>query len=172
MDRKKLQILILIVLLLFLVIYGIYQLTSVGTQPQKETKTQPKPLTSIDTSKNLQQQIATKNNSYEISNLIDPFYPQIVRKDKAKAQGLLENFDIEELKLTGILMDNKEYKALIKTPDGRYFVVKERDRIGFKKGQITKISKNEIEIVETIKSPTGETFQTKKILKLRTEEVP
>ncbi len=172
MDRKKIQILILIVLLFAVGVYGIYQLTSVGIQPQKETKIQPKSFTSIDTSKNVQQQVATKNNSYEISNLIDPFYPQIVRKDKTKGQGPLENFDIEELKLAGILKDDKEYRALIKTPDGRYFVVKEKDRIGFKKGQIIKISKNEVEIVETIKSPTGETLQTKKILKLRTEEVP
>lgn len=170
MEKSKLQKIILIVLLSFLAIYGIYQLTSTQNDTKKANQIPPKLAPSADVQKIPQVESPSKVYSYDTHNLRDPFYPQIVRKELVKGASPLENYDIEELKLTGIVRDNKSFKALIRTPDGRHFVVKEKDKIGLHGGQITKIFKDGIEIKETTKSYTGELLQTTKTLKLRTEE--
>lgn len=170
MNKKNLQIIILIFLLVVLALYGIYQLKDVQTLTQKENKIPPKPTSSFEPQKKVQVESLPKVYSYEAYNVRDPFYPQIIRKETVKGASPLENYDIEELKLTGILKDNKGYKGLIKTPDGRYFVVRERDKVGLHGGQITRIFKDGIEIKEVVRAYTGEFLQTTKTLKLRTEE--
>ncbi len=169
MNKKNIQIIILIFLLVVLALYGIYQFTGIQTLTQKENTIPPKPISSFEPQK-VQLDSLPKVYSYEASHTRDPFYPQIIRKETVKGSSPLENYDIEELKLSGILKDPKGYKGLIKTPDGRHFVVREKDKIGLHGGQITKISKDTIEIKETARSYTGEFLQITKTLKLRTEE--
>lgn len=100
--------------------------------------------------------------SYDVSELRDPFAPLIVRKQPGKKLTTpLEGYDVEELKLTGIAVDKKGKYALLQTPDGRFYIVRENDRVGLYGGKITKILKDSVEISEGHRS---------KFLKLRTEE--
>ncbi|MCS7203919.1 MAG: pilus assembly protein PilP [Thermodesulfovibrio sp.] len=101
--------------------------------------------------------------SYDVADLRDPFAPLIVRKPAGKKLTTpLEGYDIDELKLTGVAIDEKGKYALLQTPDGRFYVARENDRVGLYGGKITKILKDSIEITE---GP-----HRIKLLKLRMEE--
>lgn len=101
-------------------------------------------------------------HSYDAHQLRDPFAPLIVkREERRKGVSPLESYDIEELKLTGVAWDSKGRMALIQAPDGRFYIVRENDRIGFSGGRVIKILKEAVEIKENKKI---------KYMKLRTEE--
>lgn len=99
--------------------------------------------------------------TYDAHTLRDPFAPLIVKKQKRKGLSPVEGYDIEELKLTGIAWDKKGSYALLQAPDGRFYVVRENDKIGFGGGRITRILKDRVEIKEGKKV---------KYLKLKVEE--
>lgn len=99
---------------------------------------------------------------YDAQQLRDPFAPLIVkREERVKGVSPLESYDVEELRLTGVARDRGGSMALIQAPDGRFYIVRENDRIGFSGGRITKILKDTVEIKENKKT---------KYMKLRTEE--
>ncbi|MDI6713974.1 MAG: pilus assembly protein PilP [Thermodesulfovibrio sp.] len=168
MERKRILTIILLILLLVLIVYGIFQYTTIVPKPELQ-KAQPKPATLAieDKKSDKSSQLAS---SYDAVTFRDPFTPLIVRKEKGTGISILQNYEIEELRLSGVVKDNGGFKALIKTPDGRHFVVKQNDKIGLHGGRISKINKDSIEIKETAKSYTGEIIQVTKTLKLRTEE--
>lgn len=101
--------------------------------------------------------------SYDAQQLRDPFAPLIVKREEhRKGVSPLESYDIEELKLTGVIWDKKGGgMALIEAPDGRFYIVKVNDRIGLSGGRITKILKDAVEIKDNKKT---------KYMKLRIEE--
>jgi len=101
--------------------------------------------------------------SYDAQQLRDPFASLIVkREERRKGVSPLESYDIEELKLTGVVWDKKGGMALIQAPDGRFYIVRENDRIGFSGGRVTKILKDTVEVKENNKKT--------KYMKLREEE--
>lgn len=157
MDRKKFLI-FGIATLFVIILLAIYFLFN-KTQKQEEIIQKPTKKQSIQTSL---QEIAFPTYSYDVQNLRDPFSPLIVkREERKKGVSALESYDIEELKLTGVAKDKKGVLALIQSPDGRFYIVRENDRIGFSRGRVIKILKDSIEIREGNKV---------KYLKLRTEE--
>ncbi len=101
--------------------------------------------------------------SYDAQQLRDPFASLIVkREERKKGVSPLESYDMEELKLTGVAWDKKGGMALIQAPDGRFYIIRENDRIGFSGGRVTKILKDAVEIKENNKKTT--------YMKLRAEE--
>ncbi|MGC8937845.1 MAG: pilus assembly protein PilP, partial [Thermodesulfovibrio sp.] len=85
----------------------------------------------------------------------------VKREARKKGASPLETYEIEELKLTGIAKDKKGALALLQAPDGRFYIVRENDRIGYSGGKVIKILMDSIEIRENNKV---------KYLKLKTEE--
>ncbi|MCS7164505.1 MAG: pilus assembly protein PilP [Thermodesulfovibrio sp.] len=109
------------------------------------------------------QEVVFPTYSYDAQKLRDPFAPLIVKREEMK-KGVspLEIYDIEELKLTGIAKDKKGSLALIQVPDGRFYILKENDRIGFSGGRVVRILKDSVEIKENNRKV--------RYLKLRPEE--
>ncbi len=61
----------------------------------------------------------------------------------------LERYDLNELKLVGILWDVKTPKAMMVDPQGEVHVLGKDDRVGRKRGYIAVIREGEVVVVET-----------------------
>ncbi|GLI54215.1 pilus assembly protein PilP [Thermodesulfovibrio yellowstonii] len=157
MNRKK--ILFIGIVTLFIVLLSVIYLFNKNSK-HKEIVQQFVKKQSIQT--NLQE-ITFPTYSYDAQKLRDPFAPLIVkREERKKGASPLESYDIEELKLTGVAKDKKGSLALIQAPDGRFYIVRENDRIGFSGGKVIRILKDGVEIKEDNRKL--------KYLKLRAEE--
>ncbi|WP_353684112.1 pilus assembly protein PilP [Thermodesulfovibrio sp. 3907-1M] len=157
MGRKRILIITgALVLLAVLLIAGYFLLNKEETK-QTVTKTPKKQPVQIN-----QPEIVFPTYNYDAQQLRDPFAPLIVKREaRKKGASPLETYEIEELKLTGIAKDKKGSLALLQAPDGRFYIVRENDRIGYSGGKVIKILNDSIEIRENNKV---------KYLKLKTEE--
>jgi len=110
---------------------------------------------------------------YEMKGRRDPFM-SLVAVAKEKPRGVkkanpVENFDVDEIKLSAIVSDNKQYYALITLPDGKSYTVKKGMGLGLYGGRVAEITKNSVIITEQVKDYKGQ-FKTKDTtLKLRKE---
>ena len=73
----------------------------------------------------------------------------------------LERYDLEELKLAGIMWDVKAPKAMIVDPQGEVHVLGKDDRIGRKRGYIAVIREGEVVVVETTTFNGENTYSTR-----------
>ncbi|QBJ78308.1 MULTISPECIES: pilus assembly protein PilP [unclassified Aquitalea] len=107
--------------------------------------------------------------AYNAFDLPDPFNP--VKLQMAKRQNsanapdfkrpreLLENYDLDKLKMTGLLKRNNITYALIRTPEGSIYRVQPGNFIGPNFGQIKRISDTELVLSETVEDLNGEWVQ-------------
>lgn len=86
---------------------------------------------------------------YERFNRVDPFEP-IIKEEKKVSLTLnpLERFDISELKLKAIVYDPQKPYILIEDPEGNTHILTKGDRLGKNNGQITRISRDSVYIIE------------------------
>lgn len=77
----------------------------------------------------------------------------------------LERFELDELKLVGILWDVKAPKAMIIDPQGEVHIIGKDDRIGRKRGYIAVIREGEVVVVETT-SFNGENTYSTRVLRI------
>lgn len=167
MNRKKVFLIIGAGATLAIAIFLIFNFIIPNQQKPKEV---PLPVPAKKEVKKEQDIIIQQViQNYDAENLRDPFAPLIIKRQiSTKGGSPLETYDIEELKLTGLVFDKKGSFALIQTPDGKFYIAKEKDKVGVSGGTITKIGKDFIEIKEM---PAYGGFSPKiKQLKLRTEE--
>ncbi len=149
MINKKNIFILAIVVLLIMILFTAYFLLNETKQTKKAIISKPVKKQTVQ-AQNVE--IVFPAYSYDAEKLRDPFAPLIVRRQQfLKGTSPLENYDIEELKLTGIARDKKGSLALIQAPDGRFYIVRENDIIGMHKGRIIKIQKGLIEIKEDSK---------------------
>lgn len=163
---KRFLILIIAISIIVISLIADYFLSS---KNQKSTQEIPLPKqTKVEPPVKLEIDLKPIISQYDTENFRDPFAPLIIKRHTGqKYRFPLENYDIEELKLAGIVSDNKLNLALIQTPDGKFHIVKDNDKVG-PMGGIIKIGKDSIEI----KEPPSEIGSYPKIkqLKLRMEE--
>lgn len=166
MKNKRILLMIVLLSLIGIIAYMAYNFV---ITPQYKTDETPLPMkANREISKDVEK-ITQTIYRYDSENLRDPFLPLIVKRQVGqKTISPLESYDIEELKLTGIVFDRKGSFALIQTPDGKFHVAKEKEKIGISGGIITKIGKDFIEIKES-QAHGGFAPKTKQ-LKLRLEE--
>ncbi|WP_022853009.1 pilus assembly protein PilP [Thermodesulfatator atlanticus] len=114
--------------------------------------------------------------SYKFSPLnFDPFKPFIIEYKPAPiAKNItvfLNNYDISELKLVGIIKKKNEYIAIIEDPSGKGFFLKKGDYLGKQGGEIIKITSCAVYITQKFIDYRGRIVQSKKplILTLSTE---
>ena len=81
----------------------------------------------------------------------------------------LQRFDLEQLKLVGIIWDVTAPKAMILDPAGKGYVVKVNERIGRNNGYIARIREGEIIVVESTTGLDGKLVYVTKLMKLQTE---
>jgi type IV pilus assembly protein PilP len=100
----------------------------------------------------------------------DPFEPPYI--DKPQAEGAvhgpflpLQQFDLTQLKLTGIIWDVKHPKAMIVDPQGKVHIVGPNTKVGKNNGYIAAIREGEIVVVETTEED-GRLLSSPRIVKL------
>lgn len=103
---------------------------------------------------------------YQASNHTDPFSPRkldvgrgTTRPGEGRPKQALEAFDLDTLVMTGVLMQDGQFFALIKTQKGDIYRVGVGNYLGKNDGKITKITEGEIELSETVADVNGEWIQ-------------
>ena len=81
----------------------------------------------------------------------------------------LQGFDLDQLKLVGIIWDVRNPKAMIMDPSGKGYVVRVNERIGRSNGYIARIREGEIVVVESVKGLDGKLTYSTKLMKLQNE---
>ena len=75
---------------------------------------------------------------------------------------------VEKLTVKAIIWNNKGFRAMIFTPDGRGYTVKTGD-VGDKQGRITRITESNVYVTEKIKDILGDVETNKVVLPLHKE---
>ncbi len=98
----------------------------------------------------------------------DPFAPFDFEVTDSNALGPLfplQKYDLEQLKLVGIIWEVKQPKAMIMDPMGSSHVVKVNDRVGRSNGYVARIREGEIVVIESFKDSGKISYQTQ-VMKL------
>ncbi len=110
---------------------------------------------------------------YEPTGKRDPFLSFTAPKSSEKEcgpfedcdTGALQRFDLDQLKLVGIIWDVKTPKAMFIDPSSKTHIVSEQDKIGRNNGYIAEIREGELVVIEKFYNLGRFTYQTK-VLKL------
>lgn len=103
-----------------------------------------------------------RRNPFRPFSLIDPnAYSSVVIGPSTP----LERYDLDELKLTGVLWDVKSPKAMFVDPKNEVHVVSKDDRIGRRRGYVAVIREGEVVVVETT-TFSGEPVYSTRVLKI------
>lgn len=104
----------------------------------------------------------------------DPFQSLVeVAKSKPKKLGSkpIENFDVDEIRLTAIIWNNRENYALITLPDSKSYTIRKGMTLGLYGGKVVDITREAVLIREQVKDYRGQTKMKDTLLKLRKEGV-
>ncbi|WP_034619280.1 MULTISPECIES: pilus assembly protein PilP [Chitinibacter] len=105
--------------------------------------------------------------AYEAFSLPDPFRPSKMELAKKAGTGgiapntnrpkeVLENYDLEKLRMVGTLQQGKTIQALVKAPDGNLYRVKTGSYMGQDFGMVTKVTETEITLKEIVEDSGGD----------------
>ena len=107
----------------------------------------------------------------------DPFVSPIeitrkkIQKVKRRTLNPLESYDLDEIRLIGVVFNGKEYLASVVLPDGKGFTVKKGMRIGINGGKIIDITEEGILVREYFPDyMTGQLKPRDRFMKLHKEE--
>jgi type IV pilus assembly protein PilP len=106
--------------------------------------------------------------NYNPAGKRDPFTP-FERSNNSTTMGPiwpLQKYDLEQLKLVGVIWEVKTPKAMILDPSGHGYVVTVNERIGRNNGYIARIREGEIVVVENILGSDGKASYVTKLMKL------
>jgi type IV pilus assembly protein PilP len=104
----------------------------------------------------------------------DPFAPFMVVKPSQPSGPMvgpvtqLERFDLDQLRVVGIMWNVAKPKALIIDPENKTYVVYSKTRIGRKNGYIAEIREGELVIVESFNNEGRVSYQPR-VIKLQRE---
>jgi type IV pilus assembly protein PilP len=104
--------------------------------------------------------------TYNAFELVDPFTPRKIQPLKGKAGGglqpdfnrrkePLEAFPLENLKMVGILQQNRVTHALIKAPDNNVFRVRAGNYMGQNFGRIVNVTESSVVLKEIVQDSSG-----------------
>jgi len=106
---------------------------------------------------------------YEPFGKTDPFEP-IFRGGTEGGPELktpLEEYNVTQFELVGIIWDVKEPKAVVKDPKGETYIVGKGTRIGRNNGKITKITEKKVYIVEEYEDIYGQITTGEVVLEMK-----
>lgn len=111
-----------------------------------------------------------KRDPYDPEGRKDPFRPfwpvESARKDQ-KSLHPLQQREIQELELVGIIWGRLGQIALLRTPDGKGHHVKVGTRVGLYEGVVQQITRREVFIVEHTRDVMGVVKQREVVMKLK-----
>lgn len=107
---------------------------------------------------------------YDVINRRDPFlaYSEYVPQDSSSATRPLspaQRFDLDQLKLVGVMWDIKDPKAMFMDPEAEVLVLGRDEGIGNRNGYIASIREGEVVVVEAIRK-RGETIYKTRVLRI------
>ena len=110
--------------------------------------------------------------NYKPAGRRDPFRSLILGLKEKKVAGLtpLQLRSLGELKVIGIIWDGRSYVAMIETPDGKGYLVREGVLVGPEGGVVRKISAESINIEEVFTDFNGRKKTKMTVLGLRSKE--
>ena len=100
-----------------------------------------------------------RDYSYDAKDKRDPFRSFVLDRLKeleAQAKGPLEQFDLNQLALHGVVWQSKRPRALVADPSGQVYIVREGDPIGTSSGSVLRIDDNLMLVRETYIDQMGE----------------
>ena len=115
---------------------------------------------------------------YDPEGKIDPFEPLIREAPKKNSDSAtyahtgsggnhpLENIDLNQLKLTGIILAASGNRALVQESSGRGYVISIGTPIGTHRGRVAGVLKDKVIVKEKMKDPGGKFFFKETELKL------
>ncbi len=107
--------------------------------------------------------------SYSPMGKRDPFLP-FEHSSNTSPQGPiwpLQKFELDQLKLVGVIWDVKTPKAMLLDPSGHGYVVTVNERVGRNNGYIARIREGEIVVIENVTGTEGKTNYITKLMKLQ-----
>jgi hypothetical protein len=97
--------------------------------------------------------------TYDPSGKRDPFRSFVLDRLKelaSRTKGPLEQFDIGQLTLHGVVWETNRPRALVADPSGQVYIVREGDPIGTNQGAVVRIDDNLMMVRETYVDHMGE----------------
>ncbi len=104
---------------------------------------------------------------YDLVNRRDPFQPyaEVIPTEGGdsapRTLSPAQRFDLEQLRLVGIMWDVKEPKAMFMDPDQEVLVLGRDESIGSRNGYIAAIREGEVVVVEAIPKRDGTIYRTR-----------
>lgn len=98
-------------------------------------------------------------SGYDATGRRDPFRSFILDRLKELAEhtkGPLEQFDVAQLTLHGVVWETNRPRALVADPSGQVYVVREGDPIGTNEGAVVRIDDNLMLVRETYTDTMGD----------------
>ncbi len=112
--------------------------------------------------------------SYTAEGRRDPFLSIVVMTKqkvvKKKKLNPLENYDVTDFVLIGVIHDGKEYYASVILPDGKAYTIRKGMTLGLYGGKVVDITPDTVVIREYLTDYKGRRKPKDTILKLRKEE--
>ncbi len=97
--------------------------------------------------------------TYDPSGKRDPFRSFVLDRLKelaSRTKGPLEQFDVGQLTLHGVVWETNRPRALVADPSGQVYIVREGDPIGTNQGSVVSIDDNLMKVRETYVDHMGE----------------
>jgi Tfp pilus assembly protein PilP len=111
--------------------------------------------------------------AYDARGRRDPFTSLIaIAKEKQlrkKSPNPMENFAVNDIRLSAIAWDKNHYYALITLPDNKSYTITEGMTLGLFGGKVEKITKDSVMVREQIRDYRGQLKTQDTILRLRKE---
>ncbi|MFC2074670.1 pilus assembly protein PilP [Bdellovibrionota bacterium] len=85
----------------------------------------------------------------------DPFRPLVTKWRGSTDRPLLQQYDLSQLKLAGVIWGTSKQRILFEDPTGRSHIATKKSKVGKKQGIITKITKYYVIIREDVKKSDG-----------------
>jgi hypothetical protein len=101
----------------------------------------------------------TMEATYDPSGKRDPFRSFVLDRLKelaSRTKGPLEQFDVTQLTLHGVVWETNRPRALVADPSGQVYIVREGDPIGTNQGSVVSIDDNLMKVRETYVDHMGE----------------
>jgi type IV pilus assembly protein PilP len=111
--------------------------------------------------------------TYDPTGLRDPFRSYEWEREKlaeAEVRGPLEEFDVSQLSVVGVVWNVGNARALIQDPSGKGFIVSEGARVGKNDGRIIKIDDSVVIVKETYVDLMGQEATKDIELRIRRSE--
>jgi type IV pilus assembly protein PilP len=117
--------------------------------------------------------VTDKEFSYDPTGLRDPFRSFEWERDllaETEMRGPLEEFDVSQLSVVGVVWNVGNARALIQDPSGQGFIVSEGARVGKNEGRIIKIDDSVVVVKETYVDLMGQESTKDIELRIRRSE--